>query len=312
MTQTDDQATGEAEPFFRRGNYAPVPDEISADELPVDGAIPTELHGWYLRNGPNPRRPTDHWFVGDGMIHGVHLEGGRARWYRNRWVRTDSFDNDFPVYNPDGTRNLRSSVANTHVINHAGRTLALVESSLPYEITTELKTVGAYDFNGRLTDSMTAHPKICPVTGELHFFGYGSLFKPHVTYLRADANGELTINRPVDVPALTMMHDFALTAGHVLFRRGKPAPLRPCTEQSERAGRHSSDVQLQRRPFPRERPLGLPRGPAAELLERTVVLDEVPVAAIGEGGRAVAGGLRQGSRSYPHETVGIRVRERLE
>ncbi|EKF21958.1 retinal pigment epithelial membrane family protein [Mycolicibacterium hassiacum DSM 44199] len=217
MTQTDDQATGEAEPFFRRGNYAPVPDEISADELPVDGAIPTELHGWYLRNGPNPRRPTDHWFVGDGMIHGVHLEGGRARWYRNRWVRTDSFDNDFPVYNPDGTRNLRSSVANTHVINHAGRTLALVESSLPYEITTELKTVGAYDFNGRLTDSMTAHPKICPVTGELHFFGYGSIFKPHVTYLRADANGELTINRPVDVPALTMMHDFALTAGHVLF-----------------------------------------------------------------------------------------------
>ena len=59
---------------------------------------------------------------------------------------------------------------------------------------------------------MTAHPKICPTTGEMHFFGYGNIFEPHVTYHRADANGELTINRPLDVQALTMMHDFALTA----------------------------------------------------------------------------------------------------
>jgi carotenoid cleavage dioxygenase len=88
---------------------------------------------------------------------------------------------------------------------------------LPYEITNELETLGAYDFGGKLADSMTAHPKICPTTGELHFFGYGSIFAPHVTYHRADANGELTVNRPLDVPALTMMHDFALTAGHVIF-----------------------------------------------------------------------------------------------
>ena len=151
------------------------------------------------------------------MIHGVRIEGGRAAWYRNRWVRTDSFKEDFPLYNADGTRNLRASVANTHVVNHAGKTLALVESSLPYEITNDLETLGAYDFGGKLVDSMTAHPKICPTTGELHFFGYGNIFEPHVTYHRADANGELTINRPLDVQALTMMHDFALTAEHVIF-----------------------------------------------------------------------------------------------
>ena len=151
------------------------------------------------------------------MIHGVRVESGRAAWYRNRWVQTDSFEESFPLYNADGTRNLHASVANTHVVNHAGKTLALVESSLPYEITNDLKTVGAYDFGGKLADSMTAHPKICPTTGELHFFGYGNIFEPHVTYHRADANGELTINRPLDVPALTMMHDFALTAEHVIF-----------------------------------------------------------------------------------------------
>jgi len=143
-------------------------------------------------------------FTGDGMIHGVRLENGRAAWYRNRWVRTESFESPFPVYNFDGTRNLHSSVANTHVVSHAGKTLALVESSLPYEIGNDLQTIGAYDFGGKLVDSMTAHPKICPTTNELHFFGYGNIFAPHVTYHRADANGELTINRPVDVPGLTM------------------------------------------------------------------------------------------------------------
>ena len=207
----------DARPFHMRGNYAPVEDELTAYDLPVEGAIPPELDGWYLRNGSNPRTPTGHWFVGDGMIHGVRIEGGAAKWYRNRWVRTESFDKPFPLYNPDGTRNLRSSVANTHVVNHAGRTLALVESSLPYELTNDLETVGCYDFGGNLNDAMTAHPKICPTTGELHFFGYGNIFQPHVTYHRADAAGNLTVNRPLEVPALTMMHDFAMTSGHVVF-----------------------------------------------------------------------------------------------
>lgn len=216
MTETSSTLFGTGE-YFQKDNYAPVADELTEFDLPVEGAIPAELDGWYLRNGPNPRQATAHWFTGDGMIHGVRIEGGRAAWYRNRWVRTDSFEQDFPLYNADGTRNLRSSVANTHVVNHAGKTLALVESSLPYEISNDLETLGAYDFGGKLVDSMTAHPKICPTTGELHFFGYGNIFAPHVTYHRADANGELTINRPLDVPALTMMHDFALTAEHVIF-----------------------------------------------------------------------------------------------
>jgi len=204
-------------PFFRVGNYAPVFDELTTFDLPFEGAIPPQLNGWYLRNGPNPRNETPHWFTGDGMIHGVRLESGRAAWYRNRWVRTESFDKPSLLYNSDGTRNLHASVANTNVVNHAGKTLALVESSLPYQLTNELETLGAYDFGGKLVDSMTAHPKICPRTGELHFIGYGSLTNPYVTYHRANASGELIIDRGVDVPSLTMMHDFALSAEHIVF-----------------------------------------------------------------------------------------------
>ena len=204
-------------PVFRTGNYAPVHDELTAFDLPVHGSIPAELNGWYLRNGPNPRADAGHWCVGDGMVHGIRLENGRAAWYRNRWIRTESFDDPIPLYNDDGSRNLHSSIANTHVVRHAGKTLALMEFSLPYEISNDLKTLGAYDFGGRLTDSMTAHPKICPTTGEMHFFGCGNILEPHVSYHRADADGRLTVSRPLDVPALTLMHDFALTDSHVVF-----------------------------------------------------------------------------------------------
>lgn len=204
------------------GNFAPVTDELTAYDLPVTGAIPPELSGWYLRNGPNPKdADSPHWFFGDGMVHGVRLEGGRAVSYRNRWVRTSTFTDGVRVRGENGQRDLTAGAANTHVVRHAGRTLALVESSFPYEIDCrpghELETLGVHDFGGRLTTAMTAHPKTCPTTGELHFFGYGGVTPPYLTYHRADAAGELVISRPIDVPGHTMMHDFHLTARHVVF-----------------------------------------------------------------------------------------------
>ncbi|MEV5480411.1 MULTISPECIES: carotenoid oxygenase family protein [Streptomyces] len=215
-------SASDALPPHMAGNFAPVTDELTAYDLPVTGTIPPELTGWFLRNGPNPRdAASPHWFFGDGMVHGLRLEGGRAVSYRNRWVRTSTFTEGAQAVDAQGRRNLAAGVANTHVVRHAGRTLALVESSFPYEIDCrpghELETIGVHDFGGRLTTAMTAHPKTCPVTGELHFFGYGGPTPPFLTYHRADASGELVLSRPIDVPGPTMMHDFHLTASHVVF-----------------------------------------------------------------------------------------------
>ncbi|MFF7248514.1 carotenoid oxygenase family protein [Embleya sp. NPDC008237] len=204
-------------PFHLTGNHAPVTEERTETALRVSGELPVELTGSYLRNGPNPRTPSGHWFLGDGMVHGVRLTAGRAAWYRNRYVRTNNFDTRAPLRRADGARNPADGVANTHVVRHAGRTFALVESSYPYELTESLDTIGPYDFAGRLRTAMTAHPKTCPTTGELHFFGYGSFVPPYVTYHRADAAGELVVSRDLDVPGHTMMHDFNLTEGHVVF-----------------------------------------------------------------------------------------------
>ncbi|MQA95501.1 MAG: dioxygenase [Streptosporangiales bacterium] len=214
MTET----ANTSRPLYLQGHLAPVPDEIDAVELDVTGSLPAELTGRYFRNGPNPRPGEDpgHWFAGHGMLHGLRLRDGRAEWYRNRWVRTKSMEGGAEYVRPDLSVDLAAVPANTHVIPCGDRILALVEAGLPYEISPELETLGPVDFGGRLTTAMTAHPKLHPLTGELHFFGYG-FFPPYLTYHRLSAAGELVESRVIDVPGPTMAHDFAITENHVVW-----------------------------------------------------------------------------------------------
>ena len=133
------------QPWWLRGNYAPITDEIESYDLEVQGAIPPELEGIFLRNGSNPTAGTSqHWFIGDGMLHGVRFSGGRALWYRNRWVRTYAYENR-------SGDNLASNRANTSVVHHAGKLLALYEAGVPHELSpSDLSTIGEYDFGGNL------------------------------------------------------------------------------------------------------------------------------------------------------------------
>ena len=207
----------EQPPWYMRGNFAPVMDELTEEQLEVTGQLPRELNGLYLRNGGNPRRGTPpHWFFGDGMVHGVRLREGRADWYRNRWVRTTKFAGDLDVMATGTMMDRTASVANTHVIGHAGRILALEEGHFPYQLSPELETLGCLDFGGRLTSAFTAHPKLCPETNELHFFGYAPV-PPYLVYHVLDAQGELVHSAEIEVPGATMMHDFIITREHAIF-----------------------------------------------------------------------------------------------
>jgi carotenoid cleavage dioxygenase len=203
--------------FHTRGNYAPMADEIDAAALPISGRLPEDLRGRYLRNGPNPLNgDARSWFSGEGMVHEVRL-GDDGATYRNRWVRTPwHLDPTLRKFADDGTPDLTLSLANTHVIGFAGRTLALEETSLPYQLDDRLDTIGPWDLDGRLRTAMTAHPKLCPRTGELHFFGYAP-DAPHLTYHVADPDGTLTHTAPITVAGPTMIHDMGLTEGHVVL-----------------------------------------------------------------------------------------------
>lgn len=208
---------------YLRGNFAPVTEERSDDhELPVTGVLPTDLDGRLLRNGPNPAivPPDDsayHWFAGDGMVHAISLSGGRATGYRNRWVRTRALAAKAETPPPPGPTEPIDGTANTHVVRHAGTTLALVESGFPHALSADLARARVYDFDGRLASPMTAHPKVDPDTGELVFFGYDVFGPPFLRYHVADGKGELVRTEDIEIPRATMMHDFGVTATRVVF-----------------------------------------------------------------------------------------------
>jgi len=67
-----------------------------------------------------------------------------------------------------------------------------------------------------LKGPFTAHPKICPTTGEMLAFGYAPL-PPYLTYLRVAADGTLAQVEPITVTGPTMMHDFNITENYVIF-----------------------------------------------------------------------------------------------
>ncbi len=211
--------TAPVPPVLNTAHYVPIADETDATALPVSGEISRALDGLYVRNGPNPREPNRHLFFGAGMLHGVWLGEGRARRYANRWVRTTLLDHEQPpVVGPDDRADLRASAANTSIIAHGGRLLALCERGLPYEVGYDLETVGLHDYGGRLRTAMSAHPKICPATGDMFSFGYAaSPHGPALMYYRADASGALVESREIEVPGRTMMHDLAITEHYVVF-----------------------------------------------------------------------------------------------
>ena len=208
---------------YLHGNFAPVLEERSDDhELPVTGVIPPDLNGRLLRNGPNPSVvPVDeadyHWFSGDGMIHAISLAEGRAAGYRNRWVRTRALAAKLETAPPKGPSEPLDGPANTHVIRHAGTTLALVESGFPHALSPDLSRARVHDFDGSLASPMTAHPKVDPNTGELVFFGSDVFGPPFLRYHVVDAGGVLVRTEEIDIPRATMIHDFGLTSTRAVF-----------------------------------------------------------------------------------------------
>jgi carotenoid cleavage dioxygenase-like enzyme len=206
---------------FLQGPFAPAAEEVTAFDLPVTGRVPGALSGRYLRNGPNPMGLDDpgyHWFLGPGMVHGVRLRDGRAEWYRNRWVRSKDVAEKLGEQWPTGpVHEGFDFAANTHVIGHAGRTLATVEAGpLPYELSDELDTIGPYDFGGTLPGGFAAHTKLDRRTGELHAIAYFWAWD-HVQHVVIDAAGQVTRTTDIPVADGPMMHDFGLTEKYVVL-----------------------------------------------------------------------------------------------
>lgn len=178
---------------YLQGNYAPVLEESDlaegVDGLHVEGKIPDNITGAFMRNGPNIAWQPEHYVYpvdGDGMIHAVYLKDGRVQ-YRNRWVRSQWFQVEEAlgrscygsvgklhaieeeVIAAGGSANPMRNPANTSILYHGDKLFALFEAGHPHILTNDLSTVGVYDYDGLLKpgDGLTAHPKICAVNGDL-------------------------------------------------------------------------------------------------------------------------------------------------
>ncbi|NET24276.1 carotenoid oxygenase family protein [Okeania sp. SIO1I7] len=216
---------------YLMGNFAPVSEEITVDNLEIKGELPRDLSGMYVRNGPNPQfTPLGKydWMDGDGMLHGVRISGGKAE-YKNRYVRTGGFeverDLGYAVWsgrleppqvcNPYGPY---KNVSNSSVSYHNGKLLTFWEAGLPYAVEVpSLETIGPYLCDGYLDSTFTSHPKVDPMTGELIFFGYALDAPPYLKYGVISSHGELLQIVPINIPVPSGPHDFAITKNYTVL-----------------------------------------------------------------------------------------------
>ena len=218
------------------GYNAPSRIECDIFDLVVAGEWPAEIDGYWFRSIPDPQFPpmlgADTYLSGDGMVSQFRIRDGRVD-FRMRYVRTERWQNERaarrslyglyrnPYTDDPSVRGKGRGAANTTPIYHAGRLLAAKEDSRAWEVHPHtLETIGEWDFGGRLrSQTMTAHPRTDPHTGELYFFGYeaGGLATRDVAYCVADRAGELVREEWFQVPYCALMHDFAVTQEHVIF-----------------------------------------------------------------------------------------------
>ena len=227
--------------------YRSVVEEVDQVLEPLEGQVPKGLRGCLYRNGVGKVEvegtPQMHPFDGDGMVSRFEINGAEIR-YRNRYVQTREWLEEqrfgamryraFGTNLPGGRhRNILrmrfKNAANTNVVWHGGRLLALWEGGQPHAIDSHsLATLGRFDFDGALRNRFpsslitaelpfSAHPSVCPTTGDLYNFGVLVGPTPTLILYRSPRSGHTISLRRFPLRRATFMHDFALTSKYAVF-----------------------------------------------------------------------------------------------
>jgi carotenoid cleavage dioxygenase len=224
---------------YRTGAWRPNFTEYDATGLEVQGEIPEDLDGVYLRNTENPVYDAIgryHPFDGDGMVHMIRFHGGRAE-YRNRFVRTVGLAAEQAaghalwagLVEPParslradgwGARGRMKDASSTDIVVHAGRALtSFYQCGDLYVLDPlTLETRGRETWGGRFPTAMgvSAHTKVDLHTGELLFFNYGTK-PPYMHYGVVDAAKQLVHYVDVPLPGPRLPHDMAFTEHYAIL-----------------------------------------------------------------------------------------------
>jgi carotenoid cleavage dioxygenase-like enzyme len=224
-------------PLFPPGFNSPTRFEADVFDCEVWGEIPSDIEGNFYRMQCDfeYRPPMNEWmtgFNGDGHLSRFRFKNGHVD-YRGRYVKTARIMAErharrrlFGVYrnrftDDPSVAHINRSAANTHMYWHGGKLYTLKEDSLPYIVDPQsLQTLGDWDFDGQwASQTMSAHPKIDPLTGEMMAYGYqakGYLTKD-VSACVVSPEGAVTRQWWFQAPYLGIMHDQAITQKHILI-----------------------------------------------------------------------------------------------
>jgi carotenoid cleavage dioxygenase-like enzyme len=224
---------------YRSGAWRPNTREWDADDLQVEGELPTDLSGVYLRNTENPLHESIglyHPFDGDGLLHSIAFDNGHAS-YRSRFVRTDGFlaEQDAAgslwtgmLGRPEqsirndgwGARGRMKDASSTDVVVHNGQAITTFwQCGDPYALdpfTLEQRGKAAWADGFPSPTGVSAHAKLDEHTGELLIFGYGKT-APYMHFGVVGADGSLTRSVPVELPGPRLPHDMAFTENFAIL-----------------------------------------------------------------------------------------------
>lgn len=209
----------------------------------AEGAVPANLEGTFIRNGPGRQKigdtPYGHWFDGCGMLSVFSIADGKVH-FKNRYVRTPKYVKEtaeqriafrgFGTQIPGGLRKnigrMPGNPANTNSVVHGGKLLALYEGGRPFELDlTTLETVGEYTYGGELTKQnvFSAHGHFHGPTGDWVNFGAGSMGydrkgpKMCFNIFRINPAGKMIAKGQLPIDHFPFAHDFALSAKYAIF-----------------------------------------------------------------------------------------------
>jgi carotenoid cleavage dioxygenase-like enzyme len=235
---------------FLSGHHKPNRFEADVPDLIIEGEIPEDLEGVFYRTGAErlfpPINGDYHWFDGDGMVYGFYIANGRVS-MRNRWVRTEKFELEKkhgralfglfgnPMTSDPLTQGTRYNTANTNIILHGGKLLALMEGAPPVVMDPRaLTTMGEDHYGGVVTPTFSAHPTIDYSTGEMFNLGAminGSMGPATLRYDVINADGSVQKTEYLEMPHMAPMHTFFVTENWVVF------PVIPIDISMERAAK---------------------------------------------------------------------------
>lgn len=233
---TRDKEDPQKNPFLQ-GNYAPIKTEIEVTHLKIEGKLPKELNGVYMRNGANPLFPQITYTYpidGDGMLHAVYLQDGEAS-YHNRFVETKgliaekkagrslyggvgrAIPPDPKLIGEDGDPGPVKNGAFIHVIPIADKILAMYEAGMAYEVSSSLQTIGPWCPKGAKSPfNVNAHTRFDAKTKEWFAFTY-NLEAPYLQQYVLNNEGTLANSISIEKPFSSMMHDFVVTENYIVY-----------------------------------------------------------------------------------------------